>query len=68
MVRWISKKARTDPASSLVVAQPVNDKDVSESAPKMKNDKCGGAFPDGVDTESGSDGVGSASRLVSTLS
>ena len=43
----------------------MDDKDVSESAPKMKNDKCGGA----VDLESGSDcDVGSASRLMSSSS
>ena len=36
----MSKKARTDSASSLVLAQLVEDKDVSENAPKMKNDKC----------------------------
>ena len=36
MMRWMSKKARTDPASSSVLAQPVDDKEVFESASKMK--------------------------------
>ena len=46
MMRWMSKKARTDSASSLVLGQPVNDKDASESAPKMKNVKYGGGVAD----------------------
>ena len=44
-----------DSSSSLILAQPVDDKGVSESASKMTNDKCGGAFAEGVDLESGSD-------------
>ena len=69
MMRWLSKKARTDSASSLVLTQPVDGKDVSESALKMKNDKCSGAVADGADLESGSDcGDGSAFRLMSSSS
>ena len=60
-MRLMSKKARTDSARFLVLAQPVDDEDVSENAPKMKNDNCGGDVADGVDLESGSDcGAGSA--------
>ena len=44
-----------DSESFLVLAQPVDDKDVSESASKMKNDECGGALAELVDLESGSD-------------
>ena len=51
----MSKKVRMDSVSSFVLAQPVDDKDVSESASKVKIDKCGGAVAVGVDLESGSD-------------
>ena len=33
----MSKNARMDSTRSLVLTQPVDDKDFSESAPKMKN-------------------------------
>ena len=49
MMRWMSKEARMDSANFLVLAQPVDDKDVSESASKMKNDEWGGAVAEGVD-------------------
>ena len=37
-MKWMNKKARTDSEGSLILAQPVDDKDVSESAKsKMTN-------------------------------
>ena len=55
MIIWMSKKARVDSASSLLLAQPVDDKDVSKSAPEMNNGKCDGAVANDIDLESGSD-------------
>ena len=49
MMRWMSKKSRMDSASSLVLVQPMDDKDVSESASKVKNDKYGGAVAEGIE-------------------
>ena len=60
----MDEQERMESASSLVLVQTVDDKDVSENIPKMKNDKHGGAVADDVDLESGSDPDGSASRLV----